>query len=151
MVLTYAKTKIDKTQKNRKCRLYGDWDETINHKINECGKEYKTRLSRMGKVINTEFYKKFKFDHTNKWYMHNPELVLENDMHKLLRDFEIQMDHLARARWTDLEIATKKKKKRICQIVDIAVLADNGIKLKESENRNKYLDFGWEKKEIMEK
>ena len=23
--------------------------------------------------------KKFKFDHTNKWYMHNPAPVLEND------------------------------------------------------------------------
>ena len=22
---------------------------------------------------------KLKFDHTNKWYMHNPESVLEND------------------------------------------------------------------------
>ena len=28
--------------------------------------------------------KKFKFDHGNKWYMHNPEPVLENDTHKLL-------------------------------------------------------------------
>ena len=33
--------------------------------------------------------KKFKFDHANKLYMHNPAPVLENDTHKLLWDFDI--------------------------------------------------------------
>ena len=33
-------------------------------------------------------------DHTNKWYMHNPAPVLEDDTHKLLWDFNIQTDHL---------------------------------------------------------
>ena len=55
--------------------------------------------------------KKFKFDHTNKWYMHNPALVLENDSHKLLWDFNIQTDHLIPARRPDLIIINKKKKK----------------------------------------
>ena len=34
--------------------------------------------------------KKFKFDHTKKWYMHNPATVLENDTYKLLWDFNIK-------------------------------------------------------------
>ena len=38
--------------------------------------------------------RKFKFDHANKWYMHNPALVQENDTHKLLWDFDIQKDRL---------------------------------------------------------
>ena len=38
----------------------------------------------MGKVINWEMRKKLKFDHTNKWYMHNPASVLENETYKLL-------------------------------------------------------------------
>ena len=25
---------------------------------------------------------KLKFNHRNKWYMHNPELILESEMHK---------------------------------------------------------------------
>ena len=33
----------------------------------------------MGKVIQWEMSKKFKFDHANKWYMHNLAPVLEND------------------------------------------------------------------------
>ena len=121
----HIKTRIDKTQQNSKCRLCCDRDETINHIINECSKsaqkEYKTRHDWIGKVIHWEMRKKFKFDHTNKWYMHNPAPVLENDTHKLLWDFDIQTDHLISARRPDLIIINKKKKKRICKIVDFAV------------------------------
>ena len=72
------KARIDKTQQNSKCRLCGDRDETINH-ISECSKsaqkEYKTRHDWVSKVIHWEMCKKFKFDHNNKWYMHNPAPV----------------------------------------------------------------------------
>ena len=43
-------------------------------------KKYKTRHDRVGKVIHRELCKKFNFDHMNKWYMRNPESVLENEM-----------------------------------------------------------------------
>ena len=71
--------------------------------------EYKTRHDWVGKVIHWELCKKFKFDHTNKWYMHNPASVLENDTHKLLWDFDIQMDHLISARRPDVIIIKNKK------------------------------------------
>ena len=32
----------------------------------------------VGKVIHWELCKKFKFDYTNKWYMHFMESILEN-------------------------------------------------------------------------
>ena len=74
----HIKTRIDKTPQNNKCRRCGDRDETINHIISECSKlaqkEYKTRHDCVGKVIHWEMGKKFKFDHTNKWYMHKPVL-----------------------------------------------------------------------------
>ena len=40
--------------------------------------------------------------------MHAPESVLENEMHKLLWDFEIQTYHLILARWLDLLMVKKK-------------------------------------------
>ena len=40
----------------------------------------------------------------------------------------------------------RKRKKRICIIVDFAVPADHRVKLKESEKKDKYLDFAWESK-----
>ena len=66
---------------------------TIIHIITEWSKfaqkYYKTRHDWVGKVILWEICKKFKFDHTNKWYIHNPAPVLENDTYKLLWNFEI--------------------------------------------------------------
>ena len=87
--------------------------------------------------------KKFRFDHTNKWYMHNPAPVLENKIHKLLLDFDVQTDHLISARIPCLIIINKKK--RICKIVDFAVPANHWIKLKEQE-KDKYHDLAKELK-----
>ena len=78
--------------------------------------------------------------------MHNPAAVLENDTHKLLWDFDIQKDHLISARSPDLIIINKKM--RICKTVDFAVLADQRIKLKECEKKDKYLDLARELKKL---
>ena len=55
-------------------------------------------------------FRKFQFDHTNKWYMHNPAPVLENDSHKLPWNFNIQTDYLIPTRRLDLIIINKKRK-----------------------------------------
>ena len=100
-------------------------------------KEYKARHDWVGRVIHWELCKKFPFDYANKWYMQNQAPVLENDTDELLWDFDIQTDHL---------ISARKKKKKICKIVDFSVPADHRIKLKEWENRDKYLDLARELK-----
>ena len=108
----HIKARTDKMQQNIKCRLCGDRDETINHIISECSKlaqkEYKTRHDWVDKVIHWVVCKKFKFDHTNKWYMHNPTSALENDTHKLLWDFDSHTDQLISVRRPDLIIINKK-------------------------------------------
>ena len=135
------KARIDKTRQNSRCRLCDDRDETIYH-ISECSKleqkEYKTRHDWVGKVIHWEICKKFKFDHTNKWYMHSPAPLLENNTHKLLWDFDIHTDHLISARRPDLIIINKK---RSCKLVDFAVPADQRIK-------DEYLYLAWELKKL---
>ena len=74
--------------------------------------------------------------------MHNPAAVLENDTHKPLWHFDIQTDHLISARWTVLIIINKKK--RTCQIVDLAVPDNHRIKLKKYEKQDKNLDLARE-------
>ena len=115
----HIKVRIDKTQQNNKCKQCGDRDETINHIISECSKfakkEYKTRHEWVGNVIHWEMYKKCKFDHTNKWYIHNPAPVLENDTHKLLWDFDIHTDHRISARRPNLIIINNNNKKEKLQ------------------------------------
>ena len=63
-------------------------------------------------MIHREMCKKLKFDHTNKLYMHNPAVALENDTHKFLWDSDIQMDRIISARRLDLIVINKKKKKK---------------------------------------
>ena len=114
----YIKARIDKTQQSSKCRLWSN--ETINHIISECSKlaqmDYKARHDWVGKVIHWEMCKKFKFDHTNKWYMHNPAPVLENDTHKIRWDFNIQTDHLITVRRPDLIIINKKRRREFAKL-----------------------------------
>ena len=78
--------------------------------------------------------------------MHNPALVLQNDSHKLLWDFNIQTGHLIPARRPDLIIINKRK--RICKIIDFAVQADHRVNLKEGEKKDKYLDLARELKKL---
>ena len=84
----------------------------------------------MCKVIHLELWKKFKFDHTTKWYVHNLEPVLENETHTILLDFEVQTDHVISARRPELVIVYKKKKNRTCWMTEFAVPDDHGVKLK---------------------
>ena len=60
-------------------------------------------------------------------------------MHKVLWDFKMLMDNLIPARRIELVITKKKKKKTCCQ-VDLAVPADYRCKTKENEKRDKYLE-----------
>ena len=122
------------------------WCEKLAGREKIAQKEYKTRHGK-----NWEMCKKFKFYHTNKWYMHNPALVLKDNTHKLLWDFDIHTDHLISARKPDLIIINekkKKKKKRTCKIVDFVVPADHRIKLKECEKKDKYLNLARELKKL---
>ena len=61
------------------------------------------------KVIHWESCKKLKFDHTARWYIYKPKSVLENELHKILKDFVIQTEQLILTRRPDLVIADKKK------------------------------------------
>ena len=96
--------------------------------------------------------KKSKFDHTNKWDMHNPAPVLENT-HKLRLDFDIHGSPNIGPKTRPYNNQQKKKKKkrkkkRNCKIVDFSVSADNRIKLKECKQKNKHHDLVRELKKL---
>ena len=131
--------------------MCGDGDETINH-ISECSKliqkEHKTWHDCVGKVIHWELCKKLMFEHTNKWYIHNPASILANETQKLLWDFNIQTDHPISVTSPDLIIINKGK--RTCRIADFAVPAEHRVKLKEIEKKDMYLDLARELKKTVE-
>ena len=78
--------------------------------------------------------------------MHKLVFVLENETHKTLWKFEIQIDCLILVRRPDLVIVNEKK--RTCFIVDFATLATLKVKIKVSEKIDKYVDLAKELKKL---
>ena len=97
-------------------------------------------------MIYWEICKKLKFDHTNKWYMHNPTPFLENDTQTPMVLWHT--DGSPNPGQKTRPYNNQKKKKRICKIVHFAVPADHGIKLKKCEKKDKYLDLASELKKL---
>ena len=72
--------------------------------------------------------------------MKKPVSVMDNEIHKILLNFEIQMYPLMSARRPD-QVIVLNKRKRTCRIVDIAVRADHRVKLKDREKKDSYHDL----------
>ena len=72
-------------------------------------------------------------------YIHQPESVLENEMHKIHRNSQIQLNYSL-----NIRPRVNYQEKRICNWVDFADPEDNWANIKESKNLEKYLDFARE-------
>ena len=68
-----------------------------------------------------------------------PEPVLENSKCKTLRDFGIQSDKEKELQRIDIVVTDKEK--RECKVINIAILGDQNIKVKELEEIAKFQDF----------
>ena len=78
-------------------------------------------------------------DVTDKWYIDKPESVLENGIHEILSDIEIQNILLILVRKQNLVLISKKKRSNHFQ--DFVVPADNRGSIKVTRKLDKYLDI----------
>ena len=101
-------------------------------------REHKVRHDCVDKLIHWEL-RKFKLDHTNRSYMHNPEFGMEKEMHKHLWEFKIQMYH---------QNVGDMTRPSDCQQENENLPNSCRVKLKESKRREKYLDLAWELKKL---
>ena len=106
-----VKAKINKSQKDKLCRLHKNADESIDHFVSRCSKlaqnEYIRRHDNLGKIVHWKLARKCNFEAGDKWYEHEPESVLENDDYKILWYFSIQTDHVIETP-VDLVVVDKK-------------------------------------------
>ena len=84
-------------------------------------------------------------NNTNKWCFHNPESVMEYEMHKVLWDFYIPIDHPIWAGQPDVVIVNNNNKKENLLNSGLWNLGESQSKIK-FEKRDKYLDFARELK-----
>ena len=71
----WVKSTIDKDEgENGKCRVCGEWFETVKHIVSGCGqltkKQYMIRHDKMGLRIHWELCRKYGIDCSSKWYNH---------------------------------------------------------------------------------
>ena len=61
------------------------------------------------------------------WYIHKPESVFENETHKILLVFEVQIWSLIQV--TNIRPCVNRQEGIICTLEDFAVLEDNSVKM----------------------
>ena len=94
-------------------------------------KEYKRQHDNVAKKVHWDFCKKNELEHTERWYEHAPEGVVENEEVKVLWDINVQCDNVIEASRPDIIVIDKKEREGI--IIDIAVQADVRVGEKEKE------------------
>ena len=58
-------------------------------------------------------------------YMHKSESILENEKYRIFGDFEVQTNHLILVRRQNLEIISKKKKRKLSKQLSLLSLSEN--------------------------
>ena len=93
---------------------YAKSDETVNHLLSECPKlaqsDYK-RHDNVAKAIHWDLCKQVNIDSGEKWYVHSPGTVAENENAKGLWDFiTIQTDKTLPHNRPDIAKVDRKKR-----------------------------------------
>ena len=140
--------RILKNRTDPRCRhiakkLCTDSEETIDHMISGCqtivNAEYLEGHDRVATFIHWTLCKHYEIPHTEKWYEHTQEPVVEGKNVTILWDFTVHTDRKIDANRPDITI--KNHEEQTCIMMDVAVPSDQNISLKEFKNLSKYKDL----------
>jgi len=128
------------------CRMCKNREETVTHIISECSKlaqlEYKKRHDKVAGAVHWSLCETYHIKHSEQWYQHTAEPVIETDSVKILWDMNIQTDHVIEHRRPDIVVVDKHNKRAL--LIDIAVPADARVEEKEQEKMDRYQDLARE-------
>ena len=74
-----------------------------------------------------------------KWYQHRSEVVMENDKHKILWDFTVQVDLEIYRRRPDLIVVQKDK--NLCQVIDFVCPYNGRVNRIELEKKIEHYQY----------
>jgi len=84
------KVKIDKEEGETMCRMCKNREETVKHIISECSKlaqlEYKRIHDKVAGAVHWSLCETYHIKHSELWYQHAAELVIETESVKILWD-----------------------------------------------------------------
>ncbi|XP_031563644.1 uncharacterized protein LOC116299153 [Actinia tenebrosa] len=92
----YYENKIMGKDVNTKCRICGDYDDTVDHIISGCPV-----------LVHWKLCKQYGFTVCIKWYEHEPEKVMDNDTATILCDMQVHTDRTITANRPDIIVKNK--------------------------------------------
>ena len=99
-------------------------------------KECEKRHDNIARLVPWKLCCKYDMSRSEKWYEHQPEVIVENEKCKILWHMTIQCDHVNEARRPETVVFEKENNKAI--IVDIGPPWDHRMYEKEGEKIEKY-------------
>ena len=142
------KHNIDRQEVSPICRMCGETNETVMHLSSGCAvlakSRYKIRHDTMGKHIHWLLLKKYGIPVANKWYEHVPQVVTEraDGKIKVYWDKPIKTDRKVKNNRPDVVVVDYES--QTWYIVDFAVPMDHGVKTKEDDKVDTYMDLAAE-------
>ena len=148
----YIEKHIYSTREDDKCRLCNEYKETIHHITSGCPiyaqSLYLMRHNNVARYIHHRIASSFSLleDTSVAWYNHKPLPVIENDVIKVLWDFNIQTDKHVTSNRPDIVIVDKKEKS--LKLIDVSIPNDINIVSKKIEKIEKYANLSIGLKEL---
>ena len=148
----YIEKHIYRTREDDKCRLCNEYKETIHHITSGCPIYaqilYLMRHNNVARYIHHRIASSFSLleDTSVAWYNHEPLPVIENDVIKVLWDFDIETDKHVTSNRPDIVIVDKKEKS--LKLIDVSIPNDINIVSKRIEKIEKYANLSIELKEL---
>lgn len=143
LATNYMRTKIIKTGTDPKCRLCRIHNETTHHVVSGCPilakRAYLERHNFVAAHLHYNICKAYNITVGEKWYEHVPEAVVNTQDVTIIWDTQVQTDRSIKANKPDIII--KDKKRRTCQLIDVAIPSDYNVTEKEAEKYLKYKDL----------
>ena len=129
------------------CRVCGTPDVTVAHIVSEYSnlaqKECKqVRHDNVAKILHWKLCEKWGFNKAEKWYIHQPDKVLESKNCNILWVFPMQTEETLEYNRPDITIIEKKSKKYI--LIYPACPFDTSIEKKEEEKCISYSELKYE-------
>ena len=106
------KSETDRSQEDSLYRSWKKSHEITDHVVTGCSrcvqKEYEGRLKNLGNIIHWKVAENYNFEVKDNWYVHEHKSVAENELYKVLWNFNIQADYIIKSWTPDLVVVDKK-------------------------------------------
>ena len=125
-----------------KCRVCGEWPETVTHLVGGCGelakKQYVKRHDGMGKRVHWELCRKYGIECAGKWYDHVPSSICSTKDGDVEIYWDRRVETVRGVEHNRPDVVVIEKSERKWTLIDFSVPMDQNVENKEREKCENY-------------